>query len=63
MLSTVQQEEPRRGMRIAGQMSVGLLAKGAFDVLETMTSGRHLSADELGHAVNAIRGSADRAFR
>lgn len=48
------EEDVRRGMRIAGGMSVGLLVKGAFDVLETMTSGRHLSADELRRAVEAL---------
>lgn len=48
------EEDARRGMRIAGGISVGLLAKGAFDVLETMTSGRHRSADELRSAVEVL---------
>lgn len=48
------EEDVPRGMRIAGGMSVGLLVKGAYDVLETMTSSRHLSAGELRQAVEAL---------
>jgi hypothetical protein len=44
----------RRGIRIAGGTAVGLLVKGAFDVLETMTSGRYLSADELRRGVETL---------
>lgn len=47
-------EDVRRGMRIAGGIAVGLLVKGAFDDLERMTSGRHLSADELRQAVESV---------
>lgn len=44
----------RRGMRIAGQMMVGILAERDYGGLETMTSGRHLSADELRQAVESL---------
>jgi hypothetical protein len=50
-------DDARRGMRIAGGMCVGLLVKGAYDaydVVEAMTSGRHLSAAELRRGVEAI---------
>lgn len=48
------EEGVRRGMRIAGQMMVGILAERDYDGLETMTSGRHLSADELRRAVESL---------
>lgn len=56
MLSPEELEDVRRGMRIAGQMSLGLLVKGDFDVLEAMTSGRHMSAEELQQAVDSLGG-------
>lgn len=48
------EEDIRRGMRIAGQMMVGILAERDYGGLETMTSGRHLSARELQEAVEVI---------
>jgi hypothetical protein len=49
-----EEDDIRSGMRIAGGMSVGLLVQGAYDVLATMSSGRHLSAGELRRAVEAL---------
>jgi hypothetical protein len=49
-----EEEDLRRGMRIAGQVMVGILAERDYGGLETMTSGRHLSADEIRRAVEAI---------
>lgn len=50
----IDEEAARRGMRIAGQMMVGILAERDYSGLETMTSGRHLSADELRRAVESL---------
>src|SRR4051812_48036482 len=41
-------------MTIAGQIMVGILAERDYGGLETMTSGRHLSAAELQQAVEGV---------